>query len=271
MDDLPELPAIRRSRRGGFFLDAQATYYPNFARVYIPKFALPKGSAEAVRTAIDRIENPDIPASETNLERSLRRTRKNIKGYLLCNKFEHFVTLTIASDRQDIQRSKDKITNWVKNEKKRKGKFDYLIVPEFHKDGQSLHFHAVFRGYTGVVEQSLREDGEPLKQKGRLVYNYPSYTLGFNNVKLIDDQQDSATKVAYYLQKYVTKDMPILFGKNRYRASYGLRKPIVEDNPQHWYKVAKPDWTYDNEHGIILDFEVGKNPLVDMYIKANWS
>lgn len=256
------------AQNGGYFVSAQAVYYPNFVRVYIPNATLLKGYDNPITDIQDRIANPDI-FDETPLGRSLRRTRKNIKDYLLCNTFDHFVTLTIATDRQNITHSKAKVTNWIKNEKKRKGKFQHVVVPEFHKDGQSLHFHAVFQGYAGAIEQSFNTDGKPIIQNGRNVYTYPSYTSGFNNIKLIDAEQDSSTKVAYYLQKYVTKDMPILFGKNRYWASHGLKRPKTDDNPEDWYKVAKPSRKHTNEYGVILEFDYGQNPLVDMYIEAN--
>lgn len=261
-------PKPLKAQNGGHFITAQANYYPHFVRVFIPKGTVLKGHTNPDITLAELISNPKI-FDETPVERSIRRTRKNIKDILLCNEFEHFVTLTIATDRQNIQHSKAKVTNWVKNEKKRKGKFQHLIVPEFHKDGQSLHFHGVFLGYKGLVQQSMRDDGRPIVQKGRQVYQFPSYTSGFSNVKLIDTLRDSSTKVAFYLQKYVAKDMPILFGQNRYWASHGLKRPNKEDNPQEWYKAVKPNRQYENEFGIVMEFDEGNSPVVDMFIEAN--
>lgn len=259
---------------------AQASYYPRFARVFIPKLPFKKllpglEVQESYIPPVVHLEDeglmigPDAAMLESNLERSLRRSRKAVKDLVFCNNFDHFVTITVARDRQDIDLSKSKIITWVKNEKKRKGKFEYVIVPEFHKDGQSLHFHGLFKGYKGEVKQSFNDKGVPIRQGGRQVYELPSYKSGFTNVKIIDPDERSATKVGFYLQKYITKDMPLLFGKNRYWASSSLKRPVTEDNPEPWYEAIKPTRTYENDYGAILEFDRGTNPLVDMFIEAN--
>jgi hypothetical protein len=255
-------------------LKAQATYYPNFVRVFIPFHDIYKLQPN--------LENRDLVAEigsdnlivgkqkETDLERSIRRSRKNIKDYILCNNFDVFATFTLKADRQDSDLSKRKITNWFHNEQNRKGKFSYLFVPEFHQDRKSLHFHALLNGYTGMIIKSLDKNGKPKKKKGRQLFTLPSYTHGFSDARYIDQNAESPTKLALYLQKYITKDMPLFFGKNRYRASHGLIKPKIEDNPQEWYLAVDSDRDYlVEEHGIILEFDRGTSPLVDMFIEAN--
>ena len=246
---------------------AQASYYKNFVRVYIPN--------EAFKKLHDNVEGGEILEPfyssdniyETNKERSLRRTRKSIKDIVFCNDFELFATFTFKDDRQNIDKCKTKITNWLRNEIKRKGKFEYLVVSEFHKDGESIHFHALIKGYTGEVKRSFN-NGKPITKKGRDVYEFPSYTSGFTNVQKIDLNLDSQTSLAYYIQKYLTKDNPILFGKNRYRASQGIKKPKIEDNPEPWYKTVKPDRNFKTDHGTFLEFDKG-NPLIDIFMEKN--
>lgn len=219
-------------------IHATASHYPTFVRLYQPK-----APYEKLKPFLE-LNNPAKKTSsvssqfteETDLERSLRRTRKTIKDYVFCNQFELFATFTFKDDRQNIDRCKTKMNNWLKNQQKRIGKFEYIIVPEFHKDQQSIHFHALIMGYQGRVMQSVNpKTNMPIKQGTRYVYELPSYTLGFTNVKIIDDKQDSLTKVGFYIQKYITKDMPVFANKNRYWASRGLLKPYVEDNPPEWY------------------------------------
>lgn len=255
---------------------AQAQYYTRFVRVFIPKEPFQKQLPDLEEIdPIERISNPGISEKETNLERAIRRARKKIKDIVFCNDFEHFATLTIASDRGNLGHSKTKIRDWVKNEKRRKGKFSHLIVPEFHPKAlaegrQELHFHALLLGYKGEVKESFSsKTGKPLYENGRRVYELPSFTSGYTNVKLIDKDADSPTRVGFYIQKYVSKNMPILFGKNRYWPSLDLKRPTIQDNPQPWYKAFKPSREYENEYGKIIEFDVGASPIIDMFIEAN--
>jgi hypothetical protein len=259
-----------KANNGSLFIEAQATYYPTFVRVYIPKFAIKRDEPRVIgHKPKDLLEEPFETDKETALERSLRRSRKRVKDLVFCNTFDHFVTLTIKTDRSNVVHSKAKVANWINNEKKRKGKFQYVLVPEYHQDKQSLHFHALFQGYRGKLLRSIKANGKPVKEKGRDVYNYPSYTSGYNYIELIDNSVGSLVKVGFYLQKYITKDMPMPFGKKRYWSSRGLKRPIIQDNPEYWYKYAPADREYENEFGKIIEFEYGKNALVDMFIEAN--
>ena len=244
-------------------IKAIATYYPNHIKVYIPKseFSILKKGLEMVgknRTSTSSNENND----ETNLERSLRRTRKAIKDYALCNDFELFATFTFANDRQNIERSKRKMANWLKNQSKRKGKFRYLVVPEFHKDGKSLHFHALLANYSGELKESRNANGRLIKKYGKQIFEIPSYTLGFNNIQKLN--KNDRMKTAFYITKYISKDMPIFSGRNRYWVSKNLKKPVREYNPDTWYKHIKPNRKYEIDFGVIAEYDRGSHPLIDM-------
>lgn len=243
---------------------AKAAYYPTFVRVFVAKHPYLHVD-EGYERPVSVPKSADQGEKETNLERSLRRTRRKVKDYVLCNEFELFVTFTTKADRQNIVRSKQKLTNWLHNQRNRTGKFEYIIVPEFHKDGQSLHFHALFKGYAGEVKQSYHKaTGKLLRGKYRL----PSYTLGYTDVKKIDTQ-DTRTKVAWYIQKYITKDMPLFNAQKRYWVSRGLKLPKTEDNPEKWYEVAPADRIYEVDFGTVLEFDTGKHVLVDMFWEAH--
>lgn len=248
-------------------VDAQATYYPDMVQIYIPKQPIlrnPIGISNKNFLGLE--EESDIFRKETNHERSIRRAKKKIGDYILCNSFDLFVTLTIKDDRQNPERSKQKVINWLKNQRKRNGKFRYLAVPEYHKDGQSLHFHALFGDYTGKIEQAINpRTGKPLVKHGNNVYQISGYTLGFTNAKIIGSSQKDRRRLAAYLKKYITKDMPKFAGRQRYWATKGLSLPLVEDNPEEWYKHVEPDWIKKNENGTIMRFDLNKNPLVDMF------
>lgn len=169
--------------------------------------------------------HPDTTPIVDYFEESLRRTKTTISDLVLSNSFEHFVTFTFTKDRQDIKKSKDKMSEWLHSQQKKYGKFEYLIVPEFHKDGKSIHFHALFQGYRGQLTKTNKKIG------GRLVYNIASYKKGFTTLVVIDNHE----KVSSYIKKYITKDMPKMLGKKRYWCSMGLQRPYKIQN----YDVLK--------------------------------
>lgn len=245
---------------------ATATYYPDFIRVYWPFKPYEKllpgmekrkySNSHGERTELEKLMDS---------ERSLRRTKKSIRDFVHSNRFELFATFTFKSDRQNTDRTKAKMNNWLKNQKRRKGKFEYLIVPEFHKDQQSLHFHALLKGYKGRLNKSINpKTNEQLRQNGRKVYTLPGYTLGFSNVKKIDNDPESYAKLGNYVTKYITKDMPLFFGKNRYWASRNLKTPLVVENPINWYEQLTPISFRRTDYGIILYFKNDSSQNFDL-------
>ena len=233
---------------------ARATYYPDFIRVYIPH--TPYDRLSSNMEARTKLKKSVIgqKQSEEDIERSLRRTKKTLRDYVLCNRFELFATFTFKKDRQDITKSKTKMANWIKNQQKRKGKFEYLIVPELHKDQESLHFHALIKKYPGKLNRAKNsKTGKRLIRNGRKVYIFPSYTLGFTDVVKIKNTSEDHSKVGSYIRKYITKDMPLFFGKNRYWVSSGLKLPETEDNPK-WYLDKQAIRSHVSEYGLTLDF-----------------
>lgn len=240
-----------------FEVYASAKYYPKTVKVFIPNHPyLKKIPFMEVREDKDGIEDWTIRviksekiSNESNLDRSIRKTKTTIMDLVLCNEFDSFATFTFSpkktKDRGNAYNVKKQIQNWFKNIKKRNGKFAYLLVPEFHKDGKSLHFHVLMKNYPGELIDSGK------KINGRTAYNIKSYTLGHSSLVFIDNLE----KVSYYVSKYIVKDMPQIFGAHRFWASHGLKRPPVVDNPAGWYRHAKPLDVYTNDYGSFLTFE----------------
>lgn len=268
-------------------IKAQALYYPNMVQVstfnkpIIVKYKKTTQSSFPddedlefieLEKQFNEIAEADIstPQSETDLERSIRRARKRIGDYTLCNSFDMFVTFTIRDDRQNSEKSKRKIKNWLNHQSSRHGKFRYIVVPEYHSDKQSLHFHALFGGYAGKISEAINpKTGKPLVQRGKKVYQVSGFTLGFTNVKLIGTSPEDATRISAYIKKYITKDMPYFENQQRYWASKGLKKPLIENNPEPWYQHIEPDWWCETPNGTITRFGLNKNALVDMFWEEN--
>jgi hypothetical protein len=213
-----------------------------------------KPNYEPVKKLLQGKAKPGLEKPE-DIERSLRRTKNKVRDYVLCNHFDWFVSFTFDTNRYDINASKDKMSRWLKNQQKRNKNLSYLIVSEYHKDGKAIHFHAVIKNYKGkYIRANNPKTNKPLIQKGRQVYNFTSFRSGFTNAQKIDNSPESRLKIAGYISKYITKDMMVLFGKNRYRRSQDLKLPASEENPSDWYKRIPADKLYASENGLTYVF-----------------
>jgi hypothetical protein len=256
-DDLKRLEEIfgKISRAESTYeVRASAKHYPSLTKVFVPNTPYQKKIPFLDDAEDERAENWTNRATvtlktsnEDNLDRSLRNTKTTVADYALCNEFNIFATFTFSpekSDRLNPNAVKMQMANWLRNQRKRFGRFGYLIVPELHKDRRALHFHALMKDYSGILTFSGRN------HKGRPIYHFKSYTLGFNSAVPIDNIQ----KVSSYLRKYITKDMPQFHNKHRFWTSNGLSRPRVEDNPADWYLRETPLQTYVTEYGVVLYF-----------------
>jgi len=197
-----------------------AKVYPNKIKLYMYEEPIPvhEGGWELLDYVASA--KPKEQKSPTFWEDSLRRSKTKISDIVQCNDFDSFLTFTFKTNRYNVESCKTRLSKWIENQKNIHGDFSYLLVPEFHKDGKAIHFHGLFSGYKGKVISSGH------KQRGRLIYNVKSYRLGFSTLAYIDN----IDKVASYVKKYITKDMPIMAGKKRYWCSKGLIRPQLIQN-----------------------------------------
>lgn len=160
--------------------------------------------------------------------RAEKRAKTEVRDIVIMTPFEHFCTFTLDPKkfphRYDISICKMAMHKWLEGQRKKYGRFGYLIVAEYHKDG-AIHFHALFAGYKGPISDSgVKHDNKP-------VYNLPAWRYGFSTAKLIVQTPADRAKVAGYLTKYITKDMPVFAGKKRFWVSKGLPRPERIVNP----------------------------------------
>lgn len=262
---------INNPEESKVLIKAKATYYRGFIRVWIPDqpyLRHPTGTEPKVsnRVSLRLDSDEDTVLYETNLERSLRRTKKTIKDYVHMNDFDWFITFTFATERFEDNRSRQKMATWLRNQRKRNGKFRYVIVAEKHKNG-ALHFHGLVGGYEGRLTFAINpHTGLKIPDgRGDYVYNLVEFRLGYTTAKKITDNIRSVL----YLLKYVTKENITEFGKNRYWASKNLNRPQIEENPQPFYKQIWADRHYVLDHGTILEFDKNKHELIDIFIEAH--
>lgn len=203
---------------------------------------------------IKKSKKDQAKTEEENLERSLRRTQKELSDLIDCNPFEWFGTFTFDPkkiDRHDSETVKKAMTKWLNNQRRHSPDMTYILVPERHKDG-AIHFHALLGNFNGkMAESGSKWQGEP-------IFNVLSYKLGFTNFTKIRNK----SKTSNYCRKYITKDMASTdSGKRRYWRSKNLKIPEKVYN-QNLVKLLQSDsridtenvQTYENDHVSIVFF-----------------
>ena len=213
--------------------------YPNGTKVYtVYNTALLIAENDNSIHLSEPLKN-EKTAEELQLEknRALWKIKTKIKDYILCNDFDYFWTLTFDSDRYNYTVAFEKMGKWLEKMRKKYGKFNYIMIPELHKDG-AIHFHGVTGGLNAVV----RDSG--VKHKGVKVYNCTDWQHGFTTLTRVRSKEKTAT----YVTKYVTKEMQnsiVGKGKKKYWCSRGLRLPAVSYTDLNLGEDLIPDYKND--------------------------
>jgi hypothetical protein len=195
---------------------------------------------------------------DSRLDESLSRSRRLIQEYILCNKFSLFCTFTFdrnkVTDRKDYKAIKSKLSKFFNNFRSRyDSSFQYLIVPELHKDG-SVHFHGVITAPVGLCTPLMipKRDNNG---KRFLVPNTPHYMdwphysqrFGYFSCSWIRNY----TGCAFYVSKYMTKDLAQWFSRNDQIVmhSKGLYRPeLVYCAPGYAIPGEKSAKDYDGQY-----------------------
>ena len=157
---------------------------------------------------------------------SFKRSKEKIFEIATANEWKWMITFTIDKekcDRYDREAVKKRFSSWLYDMSKRKG-LKALIIPEYHKDG-AIHFHGLINDSLEMVHsgrykidgekkpvgiQTLRRRGMlPTDENVRDVFNVKNYKMGFSTAIALDG---NATRVAFYMTKYCTKDLEKIFG-----------------------------------------------------------
>lgn len=150
-------------------------------------------------------EKPKRERSSSSVLRSdnVRRSKDKIFDIALANSdnWKYFITLTLdpdVIDRTDPKIISLKLKQWLNNAVKRKN-LVYLIIPEYHKDGKSIHFHGLINDCDLHFVSSGHFD-----RNGHEIYNISDWGYGFTTAVLLDDKKEYVCK---YITKYITKDI----------------------------------------------------------------
>ena len=166
------------------------------------------------RTGKDRPKRANGEKVERHAS-NISRAKARIKEYALCNPWRWFVTLTIDPqkyDRTDLDAFYKDFSAFV-HSRQRKSAIRYIVIPEYHADKESYHFHALM---SGIPVEELEV------VNGRLNWKPYFDRFGFSMLEPIQD----ATRCAFYMTKYITKDLgqAVPAGGQLFRASKGLAR-----------------------------------------------
>lgn len=203
-------------------------------------------ASNATEYALDHGEDMNLAHERENRERAARRARRKVSDYVMAeHDFRYFITLTLNGRdfaRCDINTAVKKLNTWLKNRVQRCG-LKYIIVPEYHADGESLHFHGFINGALRVSDSGTvipPDGGRPIKRetarrKGydlrqcHTVYNLPDWGYGFTTAIELYGEKEAA---AAYIAKYITKQYHetdgdrTKIGGRYYWHSNNLREPV---------------------------------------------
>ena len=211
-----------------------------FSKVPYKHVYLRRGAVSVQRAGERSQENV---VNDTKLEANISRARRNAIDIALSNKFEYFTTNEFRGDtydRYDVLTCQKKIAKFFNNFKTRHAPdFIYLQVPEYHPKTGAVHMHGMIGG---IPEGELyMPDTIPWRDKAtgeirqikndRGVIRWDRYqkSIGFFDCSRIRNQE----QVAYYLSKYMSKDLIALpKGVRTFISSSGLNRPkLVIDTP----------------------------------------
>ena len=221
--------------RSKYCFNARVKYYPNSDKpceiivadesIFNPCGVEPLKDKKTL-VGIDAFDEEihDDESSSDSSYRSFSRARRRAYDLIRCNpSLNGFITLTFNQEEID-RTSYDAIIKalsvWLDNRVRRKG-LQYLLCPEYHKDGEGIHFH----GLMNIDALNLVNSGH--KRNGKVVYNIDDFPYGFTTVIRVTGE-NSVEKCAGYIFKYMSKQCMQKIGGRYYLSGGALDAPRYE-------------------------------------------
>ena len=176
-----------------------------------------------------RKERPGNPNACS--DSSIRRARSRLFDLVTCNP-ECNMMLTLTLNGEDFPRDEwaaiiPRLNTWLDNMQRRHG-LKYMLVPEYHKDGKSIHFHGFANEDALRLKRAINpKSGKPLLQSGRAVYNVENWRYGFTTAVRVGKEATDGEFAAKYVLKYITKGQEKIGGRY-YLHGGDLKEPVVE-------------------------------------------
>ena len=178
----------------------------------------------------DGIQGDPGSDPEDNARRAVNRAKVRAFDFIMCNPdLDAFATLTLDGER--IERTSypeiyQRLRGWLSNRVQRRG-LKYILCPEYHADGQSIHFHMLANSGSLDLVGARTPGGFPARRKGKPVYNVGDWDLGFSTAQLIPPT-DGREAVAKYIFKYMGKQTGARIGGRYFLHGGDLASPVEE-------------------------------------------
>ena len=168
----------------------------------------------------------NVCSPEENAARARRRARIQAFDYVICNPdLDWFVTLTYdpqkVGSRSDYDEVYHKLKVFLGNRVARHG-LKYVCCPEYHKDGENIHWHMICNG----LGLGLMPSGH--RSKNGDIWNVTSWTWGFSTALHIGGETADRDKVSKYIYKYMGKQGGQMIGGRYYLHGGHLALPVYE-------------------------------------------
>ena len=175
---------------------------------------------KAILSQFERVERGNAAADA--YERGFNRAKRRVFELIAANpELNMFCTFTVQFGRDDYAAIIKRLGQWLDNRVRRKG-LRYVLVPEFHDDEQSIHFHGVFNESALALENSGKRSGR------KVVYNLPEWSLGFATAVRIGARDLEPIQCAKYIADYMLKENFGRVGGRFYLHGGNLAEPMRE-------------------------------------------
>lgn len=169
---------------------------------------------------------------QLNIQRAVRRAKVSCFDILECNPdMDAFATMTIspeAATRTSWEECYGLMRSWLSNRVQRRD-LKYVVVPEHHADGKSIHFHAVMNSEALRMERARSPTGRLIYRDKKPVFNMSDCDFGYSTVMTVEGES-AQDKVAKYIFKYMGKQLGqgARIGGRYYLHGGRLRLPVYE-------------------------------------------
>ena len=199
--------------------------------------------------AIPETEDEKI---KERLRISFSRTRSRIRELIVCNQFEHFVTVTFKDENGQPPRRKPslrKVANALRAIKRIAPDLKYMIVPEISDSGR-FHVHMLttipeeLLVPYATMDRSLPESIIKNNKYGVQCYDAPVFSsrCGYTLVQKINYMDGTVDRISHYLGKtmYINARQEYKKGERRIITSRGLKRKerVFEGNISDEYLRA---------------------------------
>lgn len=174
-------------------------------------------SGEEALNIIEEFTEPKREKTELeikeNKDRSMRRTKSQIRKKIIEGELDHFLTLTYKENKKDVKACWLDWKRFIRKVTQKYPNLKYLVIIERQKRG-AIHFHAAVHGY--MHANTMRALWLSVVGQGNIDIQRRKHNQSLHNL-------------AKYITKYLTKQQNELDDfKNLYRCSRNIKLNVIK-------------------------------------------